>query len=212
MPNNYDAAAWFYDALAKLVFGKALIRAQQFLIKEIRPKTHLLIVGGGTGWILEELAKVHPSSLKITYVEISAKMIALSRKRNFGQNEVFFVQKPIESYQLTQKYDVILTPFLFDNFSVARIQSVFDQLHGSLKSNGLWLLADFQVQKNRQRGWQKLLLKTMYLFFGWLCSVETSKLIEMDTFFNYKNYIKEAENTFYKGFIIAQVYQKNTDF
>lgn len=208
MPNNYDAASWFYDALAKLVFGKALIRAQQFLIENLPPKTHILIVGGGTGWILEELAKVQPSSLKITYVEISAKMIALSKKRKFGQNEVAFVHKAIEEYRLTQKYDVILTPFLFDNFWEKSVQLVFDQLHQSLKLYGLWLVCDFQVEENRHQKWQKVLLRSMYLFFGWICNVETKKLVKMDVYFQTKNYTLVKEMAFYKGFIASKVYQK----
>jgi ubiquinone/menaquinone biosynthesis C-methylase UbiE len=212
MPNNYDAAAWFYDALAKLVFGNALIRAHQFLIQNIQPETSILIVGGGTGWILEELAKVQSSSLKITYVEISAKMIALSKKRKSGRNEVSFVQKPIEAYQLNQKYDIVLTPFLFDNFSAERIGTVFKQLHSSLKPRGQWLLADFQVQQNRHGNWQKVLLQTMYLFFGWLCGVETRQLIKMEPYFIRENYKLLSEQTFYKGFIIARTYQKSTDF
>ena len=212
MPNNYDASAWFYDALAKLVFGKALVKAQQFLIGDIQPKLNILIVGGGTGWILEELTKVQASSLKITYVEISAKMLALSKKRKFGQNEVAFVHKAIEEYQLSQKYDVILTPFLFDNFSKKRIQLVFDQLHQSLKLDGLWLLCDFQVQENRHQIWQKVLLQTMYLFFGLLCNVETKTLVKMDVYFQHRNYILVKEKTFYQGFIISKVYQKNTKF
>lgn len=212
MPNNYDAAAWFYDALAKLVFGKALVKSQQFLIRDIKPKSHILIVGGGTGWILEELARIQPGNLKITYVEISAKMLALSKKRNCGQNEVAFVHRAIEEYQLSQKYDVILTPFLFDNFSEKRIHLVFDQLHQSLKSDGLWLLCDFQVQENRHGKWQKVLLQTMYLFFGWLCNVETKNLVKMDIYFQIKNYILVKEKTFYQGFIISKIYQKNTKF
>lgn len=212
MPNNYDASAWFYDALAKLVFGKALVKAQQFLIREIKPKSHILIVGGGTGWILEELACIQPCNLKITYVEISAKMLALSKKRNCRQNEVAFVHKAIEEYQLAQKYDVILTPFLFDNFSEKRIQLVFNQLHASLKLDGLWLLSDFQVQENRHGKWQKVLLQTMYLFFGWLCNVETKTLVKMDIYFQTKNYILVNQKTFYQGFIISKIYQKNTKF
>ncbi|MGI4021097.1 MAG: class I SAM-dependent methyltransferase [Janthinobacterium lividum] len=208
MPNNYDAAAWFYDWLAQLVFGKALIEAQRFLVRHIQPEAKILVVGGGTGWILEELARVQSSSFKITYVEISAKMISLSKKKYCGQNEVTFINRGIEDYELTDKFDVILTPFLFDNFSEKRSSAVFKQLHQHLKPGGLWLLADFQVQKSNAGIWQSIILKTMYWFFGWLCSVETKKLITMSPFFRNENYNLSAEKIFYQGFIIAQVYQK----
>ncbi len=208
MPNNYDAAAWFYDRLAQLVFGKTLIKAQRYLVRHIGQEAKVLIVGGGTGWVLEEITRLQTSTLKITYVEISAKMMSLSQKKNRGQNEVIFVNRGIEDHQITTAFDVILTPFLFDNFSAERIRVVFNKLHQSLKPGGLWLLADFQIQNNCKAIWQKLILKTMYLFFGWLCGVETKKLITMRPFFLAEKYHLSAEKTFYKGFIISQVYQK----
>ena len=207
MPNNYDAAAWFYDGLAQLVFGKALINAQRFLVKHISAGKKILIVGGGTGWILEEIAAVCPSGLQLVYVEISAKMLHLSKQRNCGENEVKFVHAGIGDYQIEQSFDVILTPFLFDNFAETRIRSVFRQLHLSLKPNGLWLLCDFQVQENFAGLWQKIILQTMYWFFGWLCSVETRKLICMDAFFRAENYRLLSEKTFYRGFVVSQVYR-----
>lgn len=208
MPNNYDAAAWFYDRLAQLVFGETLIEAQRYLVRHIGQEAKVLIVGGGTGWVLEEIARLQTSTLKITYVEISAKMMSLSQKKNCGQNEVIFVNRGIEDHQITTAFDVILTPFLFDNFSAERIRVVFNKLHQSLKPGGLWLLADFQIQNKCKAIWQKLMLKTMYLFFGWLCGVETKKLITMCPFFLAEKYHLSAEKTFYKGFIISQVYQK----
>jgi len=212
MPNNYDAAAWFYDALAQLVFGKALVEAQRFLVRHIKPEDVVLIVGGGTGWVLEEIACVQASTLNITYVEISGRMTGLSKERNYLQNEVCFVHAAIEDCELKQQYDVVLTPFLFDNFSEERIQTVFTQLCQSLKPGGLWLLCDFQIQNNHRHFWQKMLLQTMYWFFGWLCSVETKNLVKMQPYFFKQNYILKEGKTFYQGFIISQVYQKQVDF
>lgn len=210
MPNNYDAAAWFYDGLAQLVYGKSLINAHLFLLKYIPPQSKILIVGGGTGWILEEISRVHPASLKIVYVEISSKMTALSKKRNCGKNEVTFINLGIEDYPIEENFDLILTPFLFDNFSKERVENVFQQLDKHLKKEGLWLLCDFQVQDNKNSIWQKVLLQTMYWFFGWLCGVETDKLVKMDTYFDEKDYGLKVQQTFYRGFVISQVYQKHS--
>lgn len=212
MPNNYDAAAWFYDGLSRLVFGDALVRAQRFLVEHIAAEKSVLIVGGGTGWILEEIALLQQASLKIIYVEISAKMMRLSAQRNCGQNEVEFVQLGIEDYAADQQFDVVLTPFLFDNFSEKRVHSVFKQLHQSLKPGGLWLLCDFQVQKNQAGIWQKFILQTMYWFFGWLCNVETKKLISMKPYFDEENYALTVQKTFYSGFIVSQAYRKPVEF
>ncbi|RYE16822.1 MAG: class I SAM-dependent methyltransferase [Sphingobacteriaceae bacterium] len=209
MPNNYDAVAWFYDGLSRLVFGDALIQAQRFLVEKIPTAATVLIAGGGTGWILTEIARLHPAGLKIVYVEISAKMLRLSMKKNCGTNQVEFVHAAIEDYELKQPFDVVLTPFLFDNFSEKRHQLVFGKLHKSLKVSGLWLISDFQVEKKSFKSlWQKAILQTMYLFFGWLCKVETRKLIDIGINFKAQNYNQLAAKTFYRSFIISQVYQK----
>jgi spermidine synthase len=72
MAANFNNSAWFYDGLSRLVYGNALVEAQVYLLQFIRPNSKILIAGGGTGWILEELAKLHPEGLKIAYVEIGA--------------------------------------------------------------------------------------------------------------------------------------------
>src|SRR6201996_2756185 len=142
MASNYDNSAWFYDRLSRVVYGRALIRSQVYLLGHIPAGSKVLIVGGGTGWILEEIAKVHPSGLRITYVEISAKMLALSRKRNAGKNEVVYINDPVEHLTGADSFDVVFTPFLFDNFTEQTLQKVFAQLHKQLKPGGIWLNTD----------------------------------------------------------------------
>ncbi|HEY2583916.1 MAG TPA: methyltransferase domain-containing protein, partial [Mucilaginibacter sp.] len=100
MAANYNNSAWFYDKLSGMVYGRALINAQVYLLQYIPEGAHVLIVGGGTGWILEEITKIHPSGLQITYVEIAADMIALSKKRNTGNNKVVFINEAIENVSL----------------------------------------------------------------------------------------------------------------
>src|SRR5665213_550548 len=100
MASNYDNSAWFYDRLSRVIYGRALIRSQVYLLPCIPAGATILIAGGGTGWILEEIANIYPSGLKIVYAEISAKMMAFSRKRNAGNNEVIFINLPVENIQL----------------------------------------------------------------------------------------------------------------
>jgi SAM-dependent methyltransferase len=96
--NNYDIIARRYDFLSRLVFRQAQVRAQVQLLAYLDDGERILIVGGGTGWILEALTAARPSGLKITYVEISANMLALAARRNYGRNEVIFVHAPVEEF------------------------------------------------------------------------------------------------------------------
>ncbi len=206
MQGNYDAVAGFYDRLSRLVFGDTIYRAQCYLVKAIPPKANILIIGGGTGWILEEIAKVHPAGLSITYIESSEKMMQLSRRRRVEKNQVIFIRHAIQDVRLEKSFDLVITPFLFDNFSAATLRQVFLKINSHLKQQGLWLYADFQTQENKLSS--KVLLKVMYLFFGLVCKIEASRLADPTHLFYENGYRKEKQAVFYGGFISAIIYQK----
>ncbi|RZM25753.1 MAG: class I SAM-dependent methyltransferase [Pedobacter sp.] len=206
--NNYDAIAGNYDMLSRMVFFKSQVSAQAEQLVYIPSGSKVLIVGGGTGWILESLKNMHSAGLTITYVEISKKMIHLAAKRNIGRNKITMINSPIEDFIDDYSYDVVMTAFLFDNFKEQRIQQVFSKLHHVLKPEGLWLFSDFHNPKAQGKFWQRLMLKTMYYFFGKIAHVEATELTDMQPKFEAKNYKPLVAKTYYKGFIKAIVYQK----
>ncbi|MEO6524157.1 MAG: methyltransferase domain-containing protein [Mucilaginibacter sp.] len=205
MPSNYDNSAAFYDQLSRMVFGKALIKAQSHLLKQVPPNASVLIVGGGTGWILEELSNIHYSGLDITYVEISSRMTALAKKRNTGINKVTFINDAIENTSPETAYDVVITPFLLDSFTEDTLEKAFAHMHQQLKPKGLWLCTDFQLTGKL---WQTLLLKSMYFFFRILCGIETMSLPKIDHQFYKHGYKVLSIKSFYGEFIISTRYQK----
>jgi len=204
MASNYDNAAWFYDGLAQLVYGKAIIKAQVYLLQFVQPNSNILIVGGGTGRILEELAHIYPAGLTITYVEISEKMMALSQKRNIGDNKVTFINDAIENVNLPANFDVVITPFLFDNFTEQTISKVFNNINVLLKPNGLWLNTDFRLTG---KWWQSLMLKSMLLFFKLWCNIETDKVHNVDPYFIENGFRQIDAKTFFGEFIISKAYR-----
>jgi ubiquinone/menaquinone biosynthesis C-methylase UbiE len=205
MAANYDNSAWFYDRLSRLIYGRALVRAQIYLLQYIPARSNILIAGGGTGWILEEISKLHPSGLKITYVEISAKMMALSRKRNVGSNQVTYINKPVENMDGKNSYDVLITPFLFDNFTEQTLQTVFSHLYKQLKAGGIWLNTDFRPTG---KWWQSFLLQSMILFFRLICRIEAKKLPEIEKCFEQHQLKIIGERDFFGEFILSTAYQK----
>ncbi|MBD1383659.1 methyltransferase domain-containing protein [Mucilaginibacter rigui] len=205
MPANYDNSAPFYDKLSRLVFGKALVNAQIWLLPRIPKNAKVLIVGGGTGWLLDEITKLHPDGLSLTYVEISAKMMWLSRKRNIGNNHIEFINKAIEDAGLPVDFDVAITPFLFDNFTEDYLPGVFQHIHQTLKPTGLWLNTDFQLTG---KWWQYLMLKSMLLFFKVLCGVPAWRLPDVGKQFSKFGYEVTEEKTFFGDFVASKVYKK----
>jgi len=206
MSANYNNSAWFYDRLSRMVYGRALINAQVYLLRFISPGSAVLIVGGGTGWVLEELTRIHTGELKITYVEVAADMMSLSKKRNIGTNQVIFINDAIENVTLKADFDVIITPFLFDNFTSDTLQKVFNHIHTLLlKPDGKWLNADFQLTG---KWWQNVLLKSMFLFFKMLCNIEASQLPDIERQFKAYDYKAIEQQTFFGDFVVATVYSK----
>lgn len=209
MLNNYDRVAGVYDKLSRTVFGKSIIRAQQSLLPLITPPARILIVGGGTGWILEEIARAYATGLDIDYVEISSNMLDLARKRDCKANRVAFIHTGIEDYNAPAEYDAIITPFLFDNFSRERAIQVFQKLNAMLSRKGLWLFTDFHIDEGINRFWQKALLRSMYVFFKKTSDVEADQLPDMQHLFSKYNFDPISESYYFGRFIYSAAYHRS---
>lgn len=204
MATDYNSTAWFYDTLSKLVFGQSIVKAQVALLQFIPANSKVLIVGGGTGWILEKIAKTH-SGLEITYAEAAPNMVSLSRKRYSGNNTVIFINKEIEDIILPKRFDVVLTPFFFSNFNEAEVKRLFTHINSQLNPDGIWLNADFQIAG---KWWHKAMLQTMYLFFSLFGAVNNSMFTEVTTEFEKAKYQLINAQTFYGDFITAKAWRK----
>ncbi|KEO73787.1 class I SAM-dependent methyltransferase [Anditalea andensis] len=207
MRANYDTIAKYYDFFSRIVFGRSIRKSQLYLLQHIRPGTTILIIGGGTGWILEDITALHASGLRITYVEQSVSMMERSQKRNIGSNKVKFECKPIQDCTLIGRYDVVLVPFLFDNYAVASIELIIQTIEPHLTGTGVWLYADFTLHNCRI--WTKLLVKLMYLIFKPICNLEVRTLPDISFCFDRNHYSAIHEASFYSGFISSIVYQKS---
>jgi ubiquinone/menaquinone biosynthesis C-methylase UbiE len=203
---NYDKVAPYYDFLSRLVYGNAINHAHAFLVSFIPPGSSVLIVGGGTGQILTEIVKKHSSGLRIVFVDNSAKMIALAKRKFVGSNLVTFITDTIQNVILQQSFDVAITPFLFDNFSSITASSVFSKINRLVKPQGLVLFADF-VANNF---WQKSLLRIMYSFFRFTSNIEARQLPDTALLFKLSSYTIQTQQAFFRNFIVAIVYKRNT--
>jgi len=208
MHNNYDPIARYYDVLSRMVFFRAQLRAQTDQLEFIPAGSRVLIAGGGTGWILEEIAKVHPSGLQLTYIEISGKMLELSKKRDIKDNTIHYIHAAAEDFKTGDSYDVIITAFLFDNFSAEKVGVVFSDFNALLKPGGKWLFADFYDTAASSKWWQRYLLKLMYFFFRQISNIEASSLINTEHHFDSQSYEQVKSRYYYGGFIKSIVYRK----
>lgn len=208
MQNNYNPVAGYYDLLIQLVFGKTEIKAQVEMLRFVHPRDKLLIVGGGTGWILDKLTEIYREGLQITYVEPSGNMMARARKRDLGANKVFFVERPVEEFETEERYDCILTGFLFDNFYQEHAAQIVGSLDVLLKEGGYWLFTDYYYPKRGGPWWQGLLLRSLYWSARLICRVEANELPDMKVIFSTVGYRVIFSEYYYRGFIQSVGYLK----
>lgn len=189
-----------------MVFFKSQVKAQTEQLPYINHCKSLLIVGGGTGWILKDLNAI-AQPIKIVFVETAIEMIALAKKVA-THHHVEFVHQDIETYQADPNFDAVLTPFLFDNFDSTKAEKVFERIDALLAKGGIWLYVDFYVNE-KSALWKKTILKAMHLFFRLINVVRVNDLIDATPFFK-PNYGVIAEKYYYGHFIKAVVYQKQS--
>lgn len=200
---SYDRLAKHYDFLSRLVFLKSQVRAQTDQLVYIKNCKNLLIVGGGTGWILKDLNDL-TIPINIIFVETSAKMIELARKVD-THHQVDFVHQDIEKFNPNMKFDAVLTPFLFDNFEDIKAEKVFVYIDKMLIKNAFWLYTDFRLDG---KWWKNLLLKSMHLFFSLIKVVKINTLPKMENCFKNQDFELISDKYYYGGFIEAKVYRK----
>lgn len=198
---RFDKLSVIYDLLVNIVFVRAIQKSQIALIKRVENAHEWLILGGGTGWILDEIFKIHPD-VKITYVEASQKMISKARRKE-PQGQVNYVLGSIDQIPPEKNYDVVMTAFFWDMFSTKKAVRMKQSIDQKIKNDAIWLLADF---KNTDIWWQEILIKVMYWFFRSTCHIEASELPDFDQIFIRGKHTKQFRDTFYNGMIESTVY------
>ena len=164
--NDFDFIAPFYDQLQRLIFGKALLNAQIAHISEIRESDNVLILGGGTGEILEHL----PLCENIDYVEKSHLMIRRA-KRRLVNRPVDFIREDFLNFQSDRKYDIIICPFFLDCFGEENLLTVISICKQKLTSGGKMIVIDFA--ENSSGSW---IVKRMHFFFRITANLESRNL------------------------------------
>ena len=209
--NEYDRLAPYYDFLARIVFGKSLLRAKRHFLSLLPSKAKILLIGGGTGQILPDILKDNRRHY-VVYLERSGKMISLARSRadrNKVSGQILFVEGDESNLPEREKFDVIITNFFLDQFREDRLELLMEILFNRLNSSGLWLFTDFQLQKGQPHyWWQILLIKTMLAFFRVATNLKTNSLPDFPPLFQRLNLTLIEEKRFLKKLIVSRVYLK----
>ena len=174
--NDYDFIAGAYDALAKLVFRQTLDQAKLSSLKYINSPANILLIGGGTGKLLNPLLDLHNEN-RITYVDLSVQMMkkAKSKIPDEKQAQVTFCPGDFIQFNHQHQFDVVITNFFLDQFQGNFLQQMVTKIDSLLKEEGIWCFADFNWSK-QHKIWQKALIRLMYIFFKFTTNISASHL------------------------------------
>lgn len=203
--NRFNRVAHFYDTLAGLIFGKGIRKAQTFFLPEVKPGSMIIVLGGGTGWILEELFRIQPDC-NVLYIEASSSMISLAKKKNAEfQDRITFVHGTQDSIPAGAKADYVIANFFLDLFSPTSLKHAVEKIKSSLVSNGVLLVTDFV---DSGKIWQKFLLKTMYAFFMIVGATEARQLPPWEIQLRNSGMDQFKSGFFFYGFIKSSLHKK----
>jgi tRNA (cmo5U34)-methyltransferase len=212
--SGFDRVASFYDPLAQLVFRDAQKQAQKELLPFIQANTQVLLIGGGSGWLLQQLLLTE-KKLHIVYIDASPKMIR--RAQHFTHTTLKSSSASVEFRTGTEQcikpgetFDSIFTPFLLDLFPEERLTVLMRRLKEALHKDGRWLFVDFWPVQEPAPIWQQLLLKAMYVFFRVFSGIKARRLPDFKAHFERLNLAEIFSAKFYNGMIQAKVFCRQT--
>lgn len=195
---NYGRIAPWYQPLSRIVFGNTLIRAQSLALQSEAGDSCLLIAGGGDGEILKHL---QGWTGRIDFVEISGEMIRQAQRKAAGP--VRWFQRDIFDFCPDCQYDIILFPFLLDNFLPEEAENLITRIPSFLHENGQVIIADYT---ETPCFWQKILLRTMYLFFRAVADVQVRALPPIEKIMQENGFRKTRSFGLYGGFVEVKYY------
>jgi len=194
--NDFDGVAPFYDALVRLVFGDTLLESQTHFLDLISEEDHVLIIGGGTGKILEVL----PNCASLTYLEKSKEMIKRAKKRKSRQ-PVKFINEDFFKTDISSSYDKIIIPFFLDCFNHKQLDSVLNRLKSFLPKKGEIYVTDFSLPANH------LLARAMYAFFRIVANLNGDTMLDLRRIVKESGFTLINEKYFFGDKIFSGIYR-----
>jgi tRNA (cmo5U34)-methyltransferase len=210
--SGFDWVAPFYDSLATLVFGSAIRQSQTVFLHNIPTQASILVIGGGTGWILPELL-TQTSPDRVLYLEASQKMLNLARQEVQDLDKVASIEFRLgteKDIRPEEKFDVVISHFFLDLFTPVQLKEIIQILTDRLRPGGFWLVADFvsATGSGIRPVWTQFLIKSMYAFFRVFSGISAHTLPNWQNILSSYTLVPQKSAYFYHRMIKSVLYQK----
>lgn len=222
MPNNtakvlgkgFDRITGVYDFMACIFSFNRINKSQLAFLSHLSTQKTALILGGGTGYFLQKMLEQN-KTIHITYVDVSAKMIAYSKKR-VEENcpntlyRVTFICAAVEDLEW-QTYDVIVCNYILDLYNNAGLEVLAKKFKHNLNAEGFLYVTDFHIQEtNGLLKWcTQMGLKALYTFFRYATQLRTKQLPEIDRLLTEQGFFISDSKSYLSGILMCRLYKMN---
>lgn len=195
--NNFNLIAPFYDGIARLVFGNDLLESQIFFLRKIKSTDSILVLGGGTGSLLEFM----PVCEKVDFVEKSKQMIKRAARKKCSQS-VNFIHADFLTMDINDSYDVIISPFFLDCYSGKNLNLALGKIKDSLAPEGALIVSDFQETKSN-----KFQLSIMHIFFRILTNLDAKSLSNIHEIVLLHGFVAKEDFFLHQNRLFSRLYR-----
>lgn len=200
MDVNSDRLAPWYGWLERSTFGPILWQARIEHLSSLSGR--VLVLGDGDGRFAAALAR---RGVRVEVLELSAGMIAQARTQP-GSSAVVFHHADARCHDFpAATYNAVVAHFFFDCFHPAELAALVPRLTQALKPGGICILSEFRAQ----RWWQRAIVYSMYLAFGWLTGLTVRQLPNYEAAFAAAGLQKQAERRWLGALVVAQQWRAN---
>ncbi len=194
--NNFDFVAPFYDQFVRLIFGSEIRCATNHFLDTVNSTDSVLILGGGTGELLEAM----PRCREIVFLDKSSAMIQKAEGRNC-QSPVEFIRSDFIGYMFQKQFEVVICPFFLDCFTTQNLTLILSEIQQLSSTNSKLMITDFQRKESSVLVWW------MHLFFSVFACLESKKLKDIHFFIEKSGFINEKSAFFHQKNIFSRLYR-----
>lgn len=101
----------------------------------------ILDLGAGTGIFSEHILKKYPKA-SLTLIDISEKMLEISKLRFKNKNNIEYIFKDYLSYDFNEKYDIIISSLSIHHLIDEEKFNLFKKCYSLLNVGGIFINAD----------------------------------------------------------------------
>ena len=212
---NCDFIAPYYEFAERISFGRSLEHARFAFLQEAKSAQRALVCGGGDGRFLAQLLRVNPA-VQIDYVDISAKMIALARRRVAKSGDANAVRVCFHHVDVRNfvpqacAYDLMVTNFFLDCFSDNELAGVIAHLSECAAPDANWLVSDFRRAGGPLgRLWTTVVTRSLYAAFRLTTGLRVSRLPAYLAAVRRAGYSLQGEKTLLGGLLHSSLWRRS---